>query len=525
MSVLVTPDEMRVAEQATFATGVSPGELMRRAGVAIADWTERITAPVVGRRRRALGLIGPGNNGGDALVALATLHERDWECAAVLVGRAGIGELPAGATHVAAIRIVDLESIGWFAPDVIVDGIFGIGGRAALPEGPRRAIAAARDQRATRAVPLIAVDLPSGVDGGSGDADPGAFPADVTLCLGLPKIGLTREPAATFAGELVVVDIGIVAPAAGDRPVLLDERQARAVVPTRHASAHKSHTGAVLVVGGAEQYYGAPLLAGLAALRAGAGLVTLATPEPVVAAIAAQAPELTYVPLAGDGSRQAEQITAFLERQPGRFTALVIGPGLGRDERAKRLLDRLMGHENRHLQRVPIVLDADGLFWLAARDDVGGAIRHATCVLTPHPGEMARLLHVAHVSGDTFSVARGAARAWGQVVVYKGGYSAVAAPDGRVWCAPRAMPELATAGTGDVLSGLIGGMLAQGLEPLDAVRLAMFVGALAGRHARGMFGVASVIATDVIARVGPVLQRLAEPQWNATWLLDSRTLG
>ncbi|RIK42851.1 MAG: bifunctional ADP-dependent NAD(P)H-hydrate dehydratase/NAD(P)H-hydrate epimerase [Chloroflexi bacterium] len=521
MTLLLTAAEMRAAEALAVAAGTPEPELMRRAGSAIALWAERVVG--TSGPRRALALVGPGNNGGDALVALAGLVAEGWECAAVFVDRAAAGHLPADDTALAQVRRISLAQCQQFQPGVILDGIYGIGGRAALVESARAAITVAHDIRGATRCPLIAIDVPSGVDATSGAADPGAFQADLTLCLGYAKLGLIHEPAATRVGELVVVDIGIPAPAISHAPRMLDASLARRLAPRRLASAHKSTQGSVLIIGGATSYYGAPRLAGEAALRSGCGLVTLAVPERILDAIAAQVPELTFVPLYGTGAQQAATITSFLEEQSGRYTALVIGPGLGRDARAKDLLDSLIAQENRHVQRVPVVLDADALFWLASRHDIAATLARLRCVLTPHAGEFARLLKtsVADVRGASLLHARDAATSWNQVVVLKSGYSLVAAPGEPVWVAPRAMPELATAGTGDVFSGVLGGLLAQGLAQFDAARVGMFIGAMAGRAARARRGVGGVIARDVIDGLPEVARDLVEPAWDAGWMTNT----
>jgi hydroxyethylthiazole kinase-like uncharacterized protein yjeF len=524
MTVLVTPDEMRAAEAATIAAGVPAHELMRRAGVAIADWVECIVAVPPDGTRRALGLAGPGNNGGDTLVALATLHQRGWVCAALLVDRPAFGELPASGSNLGAIAIVEAAEAGAFRADVILDGVYGIGGRATLGDSAAAAVSLARRERATRRVPLIAIDVPSGTDGETGAADERAFPADVTLCLGLPKIGLTREPAATCVGELIVVDIGIAPPDRGTRPEMIGADQVRTLLPHRRASAHKSDGGAVLIIGGSDNYYGAPRLAGEAALRVGAGLVTLAVPERLVTPLAGQVPELTFLSLAGSGTQQADTILAFLESSAGRYSAIVVGPGLGRDDRASGLLDGILGSKNRHIQRASLVLDADALFWLSRQADQRRTLSGYACVLTPHPGELARLNNVAvsHVLDDTIAAGREAAQRLGQVVVVKSGYSTVVHTDGAVWLAPRSMPELATPGTGDVFSGLVGGLLAQGLRPHDGARVAMYVGAMAGRSARGIFGTVGAVASDIIALVPESLKQICEPVWDTQWLAGTR---
>lgn len=515
MTRLVTPAEMRAAEAAAVAAGTPEPRLMRRAAEAIAGWlAERFrhaSAPHV------IALVGPGNNGGDALVTLALLAARGWQASAVLLDRPALGDLPAAPENLARIHLVPASALT--QADVILDGVFGIGGRAELPASVADAFRLATRVRRERGTPLVAIDVPSGGHAGSGAVAPDVFPADVTLCLGLPKIGLLREPLASAVGELIVLDIGIPEPAADDAPRLIDERLARALVPRRAASAHKHGVGSLLVVGGAPTYYGAPRLAGEAALRSGAGLVALAVPEPLVPVIAGQVPELVFVPL-GVQPPALDSIDAFLGSRGETVRAAIVGPGLGSGSEAERLLSGLLDATKGggSLGRRPIVIDADGLNWMARLGHPPRALETGQAVLTPHPGELARLLGcgTSDILADPWGMARRLARESGQVVVLKTGYSCVAAPDGALWLAPRTMPEMATAGTGDVLAGTIGGFLAQGLAPFDAARLAVYCGAMAGRNARERLGTLPVVASDIIHALPEAIRRLAEPRWPDT---------
>jgi NAD(P)H-hydrate epimerase len=445
-----------------------------------------------------------------------------------LILRAGLDGVPAPQSALDQIQLVDsLSQIN--AADVVLDGIFGNAGRAELPEDAIAAIETSNSLAREGGTVRIAVDCPSGIDALSGDAAEGAFHAELTLCISHPRIGLLREPAATRVGELVILDIGLEAAGFEDGPQLIDAAFTRARIPARPASAHKGGIGGLLVVGGAPGYFGAPRLAGEAALRAGCGYVGLAVPRSLTTAIAAQVPELIFHPTSdGDGRRSATTVRAAVNESE-RYSALLIGPGLGRDEVADEFLSELLVAPSPHVvdnghspvfgiprrseaasestegrfETLPRVIDADGLNWLSEQDDWPALLNQTRCVLTPHAGEMARLLggSIEDVLADPWNVALGAAREWGQVVVLKHGYSFVACPDGRLFISPRATPELATPGTGDVLSGLIGAFLAQGLAPEDAAAVALYVGALGGRSARMQFGEHSVIARDLIEAV------------------------
>ena len=530
MTVLVTQEEMRSAEAAAVAAGRPEHEMMRDAATRIAEWIESHVKRRVEARRFAVALVGPGNNGGDALVAMAFLVERGWRCAAVLLGRDHAGRLPAASELLDQIEIAKHDSLT--EADIILDGVFGIGGRASLPEYVASAFRRAHDIRLSRGTPLVAIDVPSGVDPGSGAASPDAFQADVTLCLGLTKIGLVIEPAASHAGELTLLDIGINAPPGGDRPELIDEQSVRRLLPRRRASAHKHETGTVLVIGGATTYYGAPRLTAEAAARAGAGLVCVAAPDIAIPVIATQVPELVLLPLGDSAAQAAKRIFDWISRRGGQVNTFVIGPGLGQSRHASELLERLLGDRCSPLlspsdgdNMFPsFVLDADALNWIAKRGALPDAFPPRSAVLTPHAGELGRMLRRSRddMLGDPIGNAQRAAGQFNQTVIFKTGYSVVATLHGRAFFAPRAAPELATAGTGDVLAGLIGGLLAQGLTPDDASRVAVYVGSLAGNAARSRRGVHGVLARDVIESIPIVMRLLAEPRWTSEELEEKR---
>lgn len=536
MIPIVTPEQMRAFEQDAVAAGVSSAELMERAGRAAAAWLVGHMQPAEGDERPVVGLVGPGNNGGDALVMLAALTEAGVPTAALLVGRAELGELPISAQSLARIRILEQERALTDAR-VIVDGIYGTGGRAELSQRERAVIAAAEGARRARAIPLVALDVPSGIDPLSGAAAEGAFGADATLVFEMPKIGTLLQPAADYVGELVVLPIGITANSDFSGPRMIDGEYVRSNLPRRGAFAHKSSVGAVLIVGGAPNYYGAPRLAAESALRVGAGLVALAVPRSLVATIAGQLPEAVYQPLnEADARRAAEDIRKTLGE--GRYRAAVIGPGLGRDDAASDLLAELFGRARR--RRSPVgfgipdalsdasgpngaplsgvdaaVLDADALNWLAEQDNWPHLLEGMTAVLTPHVGELARLraTEPEAIVRDPFGMAAACAREWRQTIVLKCGYSCVATPTGETFVSPRAPRELATAGTGDVLAGLVGGLLAQGMAADVAAASALYIGCQAGALAAGRYGTLSVTARDVIQAVPDAISGLTLPRW------------
>ncbi|MEI2617330.1 MAG: NAD(P)H-hydrate dehydratase [Thermomicrobiales bacterium] len=512
MTVLVTPDEMYAAERRTIDAGTTADALMRRAAEAIASWIDRHVMTDGASARRITGLVGPGNNGGDALVALGILSRSNWLCEAVTVHRNEPGDLP--LTDIERAGVVFTETPNLANCDVILDGVFGYRSRPTLPPDIAVLFRGINAVRAARPVPIVAIDVPSGIDAGVGEAAVDTLRADVTLCLGLPKLGITREPAASMAGELIVIDIGIEPPEIHGRAMLLDRASVSPMLPRRRATAHKHGTGAVLIVGGAPTYYGAPRLSAEAALRAGAGLVAAAVPQQIAPVLASQAPETVLAPLSDENQLRA--ILDFVAERESTLHALVVGPGLGRSAAAASILDGLLSERApAPIRRLTKVVDADALNWMSGLAGPPDGLEPGSAVLTPHPGELARLMHTDPVSilGDPVHWARETAAHFGQVVVLKSGYSPVARPNGDVWLAQRATPELATAGTGDVLAGLIGGLLAQGLSPWDAARVAVYSGAEAGRRAARHHGTMGTVARDVIDEIGGVLRDLAEPVW------------
>ncbi|CAN5671594.1 bifunctional ADP-dependent NAD(P)H-hydrate dehydratase/NAD(P)H-hydrate epimerase [soil metagenome] len=538
MIPIVTPDTMRALEQQVMDTSVTELDLIQRAATQIANYLDRSISSKGMNPRSLLAVAGPGNNGVDALVAAAMLASRGWEVYALLVDRKGLSELPLSDDLVSGIQLVtEVPEV-----DVILDGIFGNSGRIDLPDTVTSALEKIAEAIRSNSPPLVvAVDCPTGTNTLTGEVASSILSADVTLCISNPKIGMLRTPAIEHLGQLEVLDIGIrtadVDPEV--RAAIIDAGHVRSNLVSRSVGAHKSQVGGLLIVGGAPGYYGAPRLAGEAALRAGCGYVGLAIPRSIVGAIASAVPELIFHPTSdSDGRRSATTVREALSKS-SRYDAIVIGPGLGRDEVASALLSELFdshagaaieaapssafgiprrtarpeAENETNLSAYPLVLDADALNWLSEQDDWPSLLQGKTCVLTPHVGEMARLLGVEpeDVSSDPWTVARTAAADWGQVVVLKSQLTCVAKPEGDVVVAPRPTPELATPGTGDVLSGLIGAFIAQGSAVADGAAIALYVGAMSGKMALTKHGARSVIARDVIDGVSRVLRDLESP--------------
>jgi ADP-dependent NAD(P)H-hydrate dehydratase / NAD(P)H-hydrate epimerase len=480
-NALLTPAEMAQADRAAIAAGVAGVQLMETAGRAVAAVAMERWSP-----RPVTVLCGPGNNGGDGFVAARHLAAAGWPVRLGLLGERA--KLAGDAAHHAALW---QEAIHPLAPalvdgaDLVIDAIFGAGLSRDV-DGVARAVIEAL---AARRLPVIAVDVPSGIDGNSGVVRGAAATAAVTVTFFRKKPGHLLFPGRMLCGELVLVDIGIparvldaIAPKAHENgPALwLD------AYPWPRLDAHKYRRGHALVAGG-EIMTGAARLAARAAARIGAGLVTVAAPAaawPIYAAA-----------LAGVIVRPVERAEDFAELlADARRNALLIGPGAGTSAATRHQALAALASQR------AVVLDADALTVFAEKPPALLAAINGPCVLTPHEGEFARLFAA---SGDKLARARAAASLSRAVVLLKGPDTVIAAPDGRAAINANAPPDLATAGSGDVLAGLVTGLLAQGLDPFRAACAACWLHG----DAAADFG-SGLVAEDVIDRLPQALGRL-----------------
>jgi len=505
---LVGSAEMRAIDRAAIdGLGIPSAALMERAGAAVSAEAAAMLGP--GCRVRVI--CGGGNNGGDGYVAARLLlraGRRVDVLALVPEGRlspeAAAVRRGAAAAGVAIADLGGADAAGPLAAgagDVVVDALLGTG-LARPPEGAfAHAIAAMAAARAAGAR-VLAVDVPSGLSADSGRPLGLCVQADRTVTFAFPKRGLVVYPGASLAGDLVVADIGLPEEAAAQVPVeaeLLYSEDARALVPPRAPDAHKGDAGRLLVVAGSPGKTGAAHLALCGALRGGAGLVTLAARAEVVAAATAGRPEAMSAVLPGLGPLGPDDLAPLLEAARGA-DALVVGPGIPRGPATGALLRELLSRCG-----LPAALDADALNALAA-DPAGPVGLGAPVVLTPHPGEMARLTGktIAEVQADRIGLAQARARAWGATVVLKGARTVVADPDGPPAVIPTGNPGMATGGTGDVLAGLTGALLAGGLRPRAAGRCAAWVHGRAGDLAARRWGERGMLAGDLAEAIGEV---------------------
>jgi|FaiFalDrversion3_1042247.scaffolds.fasta_scaffold02213_2 NAD(P)H-hydrate epimerase len=514
----VTAEQMRRLERESEGLGVSLGQLMENAGLQVA----REVWEGLGKRGGAevVALIGPGNNGGDGLVAARHLASWGAKVAAYLVLPRRPEDPLVAQAQARGVEVVEaagddgltvLHSLLSTA-DLVLDAVLGTGRRRPL-EGVVaevfRLVARVRSQRPS--LRLVALDLPSGLDPDTGEVDPLTPYADVTITLGFPKVGLFLFPGAERVGRLEVVDIGIPEHLAEDFPLdVLDARWARQALPPRPMSAHKGTFGRVLAVVGSVNYIGAAYLACLGAARVGAGYVTLATPASVHPILAGKLTEVTHLPLpeAVSGVFSPDAVAA-VRRALGQVEVLLIGCGLGQSPAAEALVRHLLLGDPP--VTTPVVLDADALNILARQEGWWQEVR-APAVLTPHPGEMARLLDtpIEEVEQARLTTAQEAARRWGVTVVLKGPFTVIASPEGNLRLSPFANPALATAGTGDVLAGVIAGLMAQGLHPFTAASLGVFLHGAAGEVLRHEVGDAGTLAGDLLPLLPRVIRAIKE---------------
>jgi hydroxyethylthiazole kinase-like uncharacterized protein yjeF len=550
---LVSVDQMRRIEKDSDAAGHTYAAMMERAGSAVAH---AIQARVDVRDKRVLVLIGPGNNGGDGLVAARVLRQASAEVQCYLLrdrpddpllnAVREQGCFVAAAPDDLQFRVLRRLAQG---ADVIVDALLGTGTARSIEGDLLKLLQIVRSEiEPDRAAPemqelggipaaasahhtplRVAVDGPTGLNYDTGALDPAAIPADLTVTFAYPKPGHFAFPGAGACGQLSVANIGADPKLADDISLeAADAGLIRALLPARPADAHKGTFGKAMIVAGSIYYSGAATLAAEAAARVGTGLVTLCPPRSIYTTVASKLTEVTYLPLPDDMGVLKPEAVRVLGEKIGGYQALLIGPGLSTEKETVAFVHHLLSLEQAtkkarigfqpapaapepdRLALPPLVIDADALNALA--DANGWAARlPGPAILTPHPGEMARLIQSKDKSGihtDRVGTARHTAAEWGHVVILKGAFTVIAHPDGRAVILPFANPALATAGSGDVLAGAIVGLLAQGLAPFDAAVCGAYLHALAGELARREIGEAGVVASDVLARLPAAIRQV-----------------
>jgi hydroxyethylthiazole kinase-like uncharacterized protein yjeF len=516
---ILTASQTRQLEESCARIGLPSEKLMENAGRAVAGEVKRILGDT--EQRHILFLIGPGNNGGDGLVAARHLHDWGADVTVYLLGRRGDDDPNLKLVRerdIACVEAAKDEGMGQFndylaSADAVIDALFGTG--TARPFSGNILSVMDKVNVAKKKRPkwrIIALDLPSGLNADSGAVDPATLCADYTITLGTPKPGLFNFPGAERVGKITVADIGMPENLAGESTSeYLTGELVRSILPERPLQANKGSFGRVLVVAGSMKYIGAAYLACSGAIRVGAGLVTLAATPTLQAILAAKLTEVTYLPLPesrpGAVSPEAARL---ISQQFESYNVLLLGCGLGQSPAAVKLVRSiLLAKERRELPA--LVLDADALNILAS---VPQWWQHLTtdAILTPHPGEMARLtgISVPEIQADRLGAAKKWAAEWNKTVVLKGAYTVIASPDARTVISPIANPGLASAGSGDVLTGAIAGLAAQGLPLFEAAAGGVYLHGEAGERVRDRLGDAGMIASDLLPELPVVIKNLKE---------------
>jgi len=553
---ILTVEEMRRIEREANDAGHTYERMMENAGKAVALTVKEALTSV---DAQILILVGPGNNGGDGLVAAR--HLRDWganvsvymwhrdvrsDSNFELVRQRGIPTISrASDPDLRVLRHLLRDS------DVLVDSLLGTGVSRPISGDLKDVLNAIGQELETRRAPtaqaralcrlhepdapdrsgaplLVAVDVPSGLNCDTGAVDPVTPVADITVTFGFPKRGQFLYPGASHLGELIIADIGIPGGLAEDVPIRLATSELiRGVLPPRPQNANKGTFGKALIVAGSVNYTGAPYLAAAAATRTGTGLVTLALAESLHPVLASKLTEATFLLLPHSMGALVPEACRVLRDHIPYYSALLVGPGLGRDPKTARFVLQLLTGERLSSEGLgfvrtrrqaakgetlpPTVIDADGCNALAQTPQWWKTLSHDN-ILTPHPGEMSRLLgcSVSEVQSNRIELARAASKEWNQIVMLKGAFTVIAEPGGRATINPFANSALASAGTGDVLAGSAVGLLAQGVLPYDAAVAAAYIHGLAAERASREVGTAGMVASDLLTRLPLALRQLTE---------------
>ncbi len=572
MIKIVSTAAMRDIESAANDGGFPYDLMMENAGTATARRAAqllegfRLADPA---EAKITVLIGPGKNGGDGLVAARVLAELSPAQVRVYLLKKRPDDDPLFvAVKSAGLFIADAEDDQRYrvlshmitSANLVIDALFGIGIQLPLRDEAVKLLRAARAaingsergeenlegsilhptdpltvERITRPY-VFAVDCPSGLDCDTGEIDSHALTADETITFIAVKPGLLTYPGAAHVGRLTVATIGVpentkIPALTGEKLFLVDAAYARDLLPERSTSSHKGSYGKALIVGGSINYSGAPAMSALAAYRSGAGLVTVGTPASVAASLAAKLVEPTWLIFPSEMGVLADSAAPLIRKEAEAYTALLIGPGINREKTTRDLLTVLFSSGAKMARPQigfvaskqanadsdaaakplpPLSLDADALNLLSEIDQWWTYLPRET-IITPHAGEFARLagLEREAVEANRFALAAEKAAAWNCVVLLKGAHTVIAHPDGRAAVLPFKTSALSTAGTGDVLSGLIVGFLAQGVKPFDAAVLAGYLHGMAGLEAaRIRGGERAVIAGDVLEAIPAVLASL-----------------
>src|SRR5437762_2986927 len=506
--------QMREADRRTIdEIGIPSLVLMENAGRQVVAAIESVHGELL--ERRVAVLCGRGNNGGDGFVVARTLVQRGVEVAVFLLGRVADVRGDArtnleilGRLGLTIVEVSDSQAWELHGPEVtgstlIVDAIFGTGLNAPVSGLIQSVIA---DINAS-AVPVVAIDLPSGLSADSCEPIGDSIEAGLTVTVGAPKLPLVLPPAEARAGDIIIADIGIPADVLdgvdGPRVELLTRGSMRELIVPRVPDSHKGDYGRVLVVAGSRGKSGAAHLAAVGALRSGAGLVTVATPGSCQAVVAAMGPEYMTEALGErDEGLDPDGVERVLELARD---VIAIGPGLGQAPATREFIKRLVDRAT-----MPLVIDADGLNAFGSDPDRLAGREGREVIITPHPGEMARLLGMStdEVQASRLEVARNFAVAHHLYVVLKGHRTLIATPDEKIFINPTGNPGMATGGTGDVLTGMVAAWLAQLLDAEAACKIAVYLHGVAGDLAEADEGEVAMTSADLTGHIGDAILEL-----------------
>lgn len=510
MRVVTAAQMKELDRRATETHGIPIAALMEAAGRRVAQAAEALLHEHGGRR--GVVLVGKGNNGGDGLVAARYLRAAGVDITVLLSapkqefsGEAARALVAAGEAGVSLTGSEKAEEV-MAGADLVIDALVGTGIRGLVTGDAAALIEAAN--RSGR--PILAVDIPSGLQADTGTWDGPCIRAAATVTMGLPKLGLMLFPGAEMAGTVIVGEIGYPQDLIDDPSIttrLVMAAKVRALLPPRRPDTHKGTYGHVLIVAGSVGFAGAAVLSTLGALRGGAGLVTAAVPQSVYPIVASQITEGMTTPLADDGGAVGPSAMGRIDELLATADVVAAGPGLSTLPGVARIVEELLGRDK------PLVLDADGLNVLAGRADRLAKAR-GPVIITPHPGELGRLLKrpAPKIVEDRLGAAREAAARFRCVVALKSAHTIVAKPDGETAIIRTGNPGMASGGMGDVLTGVVAAMIAQGLPAFDAAAAAAYLHGAAGDLAAGERGQAGLLASDVAHALPKAVARVQAGQ-------------
>jgi hydroxyethylthiazole kinase-like uncharacterized protein yjeF len=510
---IVTAAQMNQIDRECARQGTPVNVLMENAGKAVAVETRRSLGML--NKQHILCFIGGGNNGGDGLVAARYLRELGAKVSVYLCSGRPPDDANLKLVRERGITCIDAKSdkdlkqldILLGSATCVIDSLLGTGKMRPLEGVFKEALEKMVAEKAKRTLFIVAVDLPSGMDADTGAVDPACPYADLTVTLAFPKPGLFIFPGAERVGKLVIAGIGIPASLADAINVeLITHDWAGTMLPRRPLNSNKGTFGKIMTVAGSGNYIGAAYLACSSALRVGAGLVTLAAAASLPPVIASRLAEATYLPLPEEKPGIiSPAAAAIVRRECAGYDIMLIGCGLGQDAATVKFVSALLGKKG--LPR--LVVDADALNIISKLPKWWQKLP-GSAILTPHPGEMSRLcgLSVEQIQADRINTAIKFAGEWQKTVVLKGAYTVIAAPGGRCRVSPFANPGLASAGTGDILAGVIAGLAAQGLESFEAASLGVFLHGETGEQVKSEMGDTGMIASDLLQALPVTIKKL-----------------